>query len=745
MQNTSKISAKIISVIVLLISFYSISTAQSIDLNNYQGLYSTGEIPKVIIKNIEKRIQEEEKKSIKKDDNWFDKRAKQRSIIERSFVISEILLGGNVIFNDTLSGYMKLIASNILKDDKETLGKLHFFAVKSPYVNTICTEEGIVLVNTGLIARLHNEAQFAFLLAREIAHYKLKHRPKLYLDNDISNLGAYNLKDVQNNLLQSTNFSVNQEVQADSMAKELFYNSNYSSKYIQNALNIFGENNLPIEQIPFDITFFNTPTYKIPNTYFFMQVSPLEFDYKNTSQPEISSRNIEINRMVNNGLDSFMVSKKQFLYCRDIARFDLCEELLHKREYAATIYNSYVLLQKYPNNEYLLSNIAHALYFLAKYQNKNIINQVNKPYQNIQGESQQLYLLFSVMKNEELNVLAIDYLWDTYEKFPARNNLKKKARELMNEMAKIYFTSNFSKTIPSIDSSALKDSLAQSKKAEGKMKPNIYYGFGRRPADTSKINTYYAFAQNFKNQEFLDAYNFSLAYRNQPNVINTVNYYSPELLDYNPKATAPLRLNRIVMVDPTYYKINNTFFVEKFNALESEKARKEYSKSIKDISKKAKLDVELLDSKFLNTKQVNLFNDISRLNNFIDELYLHRDLDSVLSADYQLIDLLLQKHRTKYLAWNNVFALTEPDAMADPVNLIMYSVYLPPLAPYFFYDAFTPDYYTFHYMMVADIEKGKVIFNKSYQIVGKDTPDRLKSNLYYNFLQLGGSKEKKKK
>jgi len=107
--------------------------------------------------------------------------------------------------------------------------------------------------------------------------------------------------------------------------------------------------------------------------------------------------------------------------------------------------------------------------------------------------------------------------------------------------------------------------------------------------------------------------------------------------------------------------------------------------------------------------------------------------------------LLLQKHKTKYLAWNNVFALTEHDAMADPVNLIMYSVYLPPLAPYFLYDAFTPDYYTFHYMMVADIEKGKVIFNKSYQIVGKDTPDRLKSNLYYNFLQLGGSKEKKKK
>ena len=195
------------------------------------------------------------------------------------------------------------------------------------------------------------------------------------------------------------------------------------------------------------------------------------------------------------------------------------------------------------------------------------------------------------------------------------------------------------------------------------------------------------------------------------------------------------------MVDPIYFKINNTFFTEKFNALESEQARKDFSKSIKDISKKAKLDVELLDSKFLNTKQVNLFNDLSRLNDFIRELYMHKDLDSLSSIDYQLVDLLLEKHKTKYLAWNKVFALTEPDAMSDPVNFVMYSFYLPILIPVFLYDAVTPDYYTYHYMSVADIEKGKVIYNKAYQMIGKDTPDRLKSNLYYNFLQIGGNKK----
>ncbi len=742
MQNIRKISAKIISFSFAFIIYSSLLFSQSIDLANYQGIYSTGVIPKVITKTIEKRIQEAEKKNISKNDNWLDKKAKQRSIIESSFVTSELLLSGNVVFNDTLSGYIKLVAKELLKNDAETLSKLNFFVVKSAFVSTLSNQEGIVLISSGLLARINNEAQLAFIIAREIAHYKLKHQAKLYLNNDISNNGAYNLKLIEDNLLKSSNFSDAQEEQADSLAAVLFNSTNYSSNAINGVLKIFNSSNHPVAQETFDIRYFNSTYFKIPDTYFFTQTNPINEADENYTQPNIILRNNAIKNIMNGEIDSFLLPKNQFHYCRDIARFEMSSLYLSDRQYASAIYNSYMLLQKYPNNEFLVSNIANSLYFVAKYSNKNALQYVNAHHENIQGESQQLHLLFSVMKNEELDVLAIQYLFNTYFAFPNRKDLKKKAIELMNEMMKIYPVSNvFSEKIPPKDTTTLK---LVKPAGSGKMKANHYYGYGKRPADTSKIELRYAFSELLQKEEFAQAFNNAKTNKELPYTPPTTVYYSQDLLGFNPPNTKPMHLNKIVMVDPSYFKINNTFFVEKFNALESENARKEYSKSIKEIANKAKLDVELLDSKFLNTKQVSLFNDIARLNNFIDELYKHRDLDSVLSADYQLVDLLIEKHKTKYLGWNSVFALTEPDAMADPVNLIMYCVYLPILAPYFFYDAATPDYYTYHYMMVADIEKGKVIFNKSYQIVGKDTPDRLKSNLYYNFLQLGGGKGKKK-
>ncbi|MFZ9956793.1 MAG: M48 family metalloprotease, partial [Flavobacteriales bacterium] len=664
------------------------------------------------------------------------------SIIESSFVTSELLLSGNVVFNDTLSGYIKLVAKELLKNDIETLSKLNFFVVKSAFVSTLSNQEGIVLISTGLLARINNEAQLAFILAREIAHFQLKHQAKLYLNNDINNNGAYNLKHIEDNLLKYSNFSQEQEEQADSLASVLINNSNYSSAAVVDVLKIFNAENHPVAQEPFDINYFNSKYFKIPDTYFFIQVNPINEADENYTQPNISARNLALKNRMNDDVDSFLLPKNQFHYCRDIARFEMSSLYLNERQYASAIYNSYLLLKKYPNNEFLLSNIANSLYFLAKYSNKSILQYVNVHHENIQGESQQLHLLFSVMKKEELDVLAIQYLWKTYFAFSHRKDLKKKAIELMNEMLKLYPVSNsFSESVPTTDTVALKPVAPA---IGGKMKANHYYGYGKRPADTSKIDTRLAFCELFQNEEFKQAFNNAKSNKELPQIPSTIVYYSQGLTSYNQPSTKPMHLNKIVMVDPSYFKINNTFFTEKFNALESENARKEYSKSIKEIAKKAKLDIELLDSKFLNTKQVSLFNDIARLNNFIDELNKHRDLDSVLSADYQLVDMLIEKHKTKYLGWNSVFALTEPDAMADPVNLIMYCIYLPVLAPYFFYDAATPDFYTYHYMMVADIEKGKVIFNKSYQIIGKDTPDRLKSNLYYNFLQLGGGKGKKK-
>ncbi len=740
-------SSKYAALLFFIITTFSVH-AQSIDLNNYQGIQSKGEIPKVIIKNIEKRIAEGEKKNIKKEDSWFEKKAKQRNIIESSFIVSELMLSGEVVFNDTLSNYLQNIAKDLLKNDIETFNKLHFFIVKSSFTNSFCTSDGAIIVTLGLIARLQNEAEVAFVLAREIAHFKSKHSLNLYLDGSkILNTGGYNLKVIQNQLLQKSNYTLEYELAADSMALSILANSPYSSETSDNLFSCYANAEAPLEQKNFDKKFFNTSNFIVPENYFFASVNPLEdggnydfthFDLK-TRKTSLQNNFYYLNTR---GRNTFVNPPQAFFFMRNICRFEMSSLYLSNRRYAEAIYNSYLLLSEFPNNEFLSTNISNSLYYLAKYNNIHRIADVNSRFENVKGETQQLHLLFTVMKDDEINALAISSLWKNYQMFPSRKDLKKKAEELLIENFRLYGKNNDSYSRQQLPIDSI---IADQNRRNFKPRPmmiNTYYGYGKRPADSTFINTKHAFASFFSDPEFAIAYDKAVQLKDKP-LLNNITYHSAELINYNSPVDQHLHLPKIVMVDPSYFKINNTFFNEKFNAQSSEAARKEYSKMIKDISKKAHLNVELLDSKFINAKQVNTFNDIARLNAFIDELYKHKDLDSVQSVDYELVNMLMQHHQTKYLAWNNVFAITEPDAMSDPVALAFNLVYYFYLAPIFIYDAATPDYYTYHYMMVADIEKGKLIYNKAYMINGKDSQDRIKSILYYNFLQLGNTKAKK--
>ena len=721
-----------------------LASAQTFDLNHYQNLECAGEIPKIIIKNLEKRIAEEEKKEITQKDNWREKKAKEKFIVESSYDISELLLSGLVIFNDTLSNYVHGVAKELLKNDVETFNKLHFFVVKSPLVNAFSTNEGIVLINIGLLAQLETEAQLAFILAHEITHFKKKHVLTLFTEG--KKQASYNSHAPQDALLDNISFSKEFENQADEGAVEIIQQSNYSLGAIGGVFDILQLSNLPIHEIPFDITFFNSAHLVIPPSYFLQYINSIQIhDDASSTHPSITERRNKTMALIsfvdNSGKKDFIQLQSHFEMIRDVARFEIISIFLANRKYESAIYSASVLLKKYPNSEFLLAAVGTSLYFLSKYANIGIQSDITSPYANIEGESQQVYYLFSSLGKQDLNVITCDYLWRIYFKFPQRADLKKKANEMLNELIRLHYPSGtaFSEEEKIIDHTSVALPTSNHEQiTNGKTK----VGIGEiQPKD--KINVQFAFVDMFKQYEFKDAY-YSALRNKDVNVTISKSYYNRGQVNYNPKEIQHVNLQKIVMVDPAYYKISNLFESNKFDPIASEKARKKYSAMIKIVGKAAQLDVVLLDSKFLNTKQVGIFNEITRLNAFIDEMYVHRNLDSMLASDYLLTQMLLQKHNSKYLAWNTIFAVTEADAMADPYTFATYSYYMPPLIPIFLIDALTPDYFTYSNVLVADIEKGKIIYDNSYKMFGKDYDDRLKSNLYYNFMQLKGKTKKKK-
>ena len=735
------------SIVYLLFSNLS---AQVIDFNHYQEIECNGEIPKVIVKNIEKRISEEEKKEITKKDSWREKKTKEKFIVESSYAISELLVSGTVLFNDSISNYITSVAKELLKNDLETLSKLHFFVVKSPYINAFSTSEGIILINMGLIAQLQTEAQLAFVIAHEVAHFKKKHVLNLFIEEKNSrDRKGYSTAKEQENILKRENYSKEFETEADEVGLAILQQSDYSLAGVNSVFDILQYSYLPGNQIPFDPAFFNSPHLTIPSNYFLKKVNEIQIhDNPSGTHPNVSARRDNIlsrSTLANNaGKRDFIHPATKFEFIRDIARYEMTSIYIADRKYEMAIYNAYALLQKYPESEFLYASIGNALYFLCKYNNAGILSDVTSSYINVEGEAQQIHFFIQSLNKADLNVIACEFLWRQYFKHTYREDIKKKADELLNELIRLYYPSgnDFSNIEKNNIDTLHKTPVNTEIPDDGKFKKRLSK-LEEESLKKPAIVVEYAFVDLFKEEIFTAAYFAALLHKDNVTIYKK---YSTDLSQqYNPRTFRHLYIQKLVMVDPSYYKINDVFGQNNFDPVNSEKARKEYSSMIKEVAKKAQLDVVLLDSKFLNTKQVSIFNEIARLNAFINELHIHAGLDSMLSTDYRLTQLLLQKHNTRYLAWNSIFAITQADAMADPFTFAMYAYYMPPLAPVFLADALTPDYYTYHYMLVADIEKGKIIFNNSYKILARDTHDRLKSNLYYNFLQLGGKNPKKKK
>ena len=76
------------------------------------------------------------------------------------------------------------IADTLLHDYPELRRNLRFYTVKSPEVNAFATGQGMIFVNTGLVAHADNEAQLAFIIGHEIIHYYRQHATEMLTRKD---------------------------------------------------------------------------------------------------------------------------------------------------------------------------------------------------------------------------------------------------------------------------------------------------------------------------------------------------------------------------------------------------------------------------------------------------------------------------------------------------------------------------------------------------------------------------------
>ena len=79
------------------------------------------------------------------------------------------------IRDDSLQAYVEEVINDIVSSNSIKNKPKLILIAKSPSVNAFNMGQGVILVNIGLLGKVWNKSQLAFILAHEIAHEELKH------------------------------------------------------------------------------------------------------------------------------------------------------------------------------------------------------------------------------------------------------------------------------------------------------------------------------------------------------------------------------------------------------------------------------------------------------------------------------------------------------------------------------------------------------------------------------------------
>lgn len=429
--------------VLFLLSNNNKLNGQSFEFNNYTYLKSTGTIPAGLLTSAYKKYQEEfplktlsdKKKEALKKKNFY---------LKSNYALNSILESGRVSFGDEITTYVNKVANEVLKAYPEVRKDIQIFVLKSSSVNSISTSQGYIFVNIGLIAKLKSEAELAFVIAHEVAHYKDEHAFNSYIENiDLDEgKGKYNNLSFDDKVDLLFMNSREIELKADSVGTEIFLKSSYNPNAITDALNNLHFNYLPFEELPFDKTFFNYENFSLPNTYFLDSVKSISRveDYKdiNHTHPNIFKRKQKVKELIDRNnqqvLGNYLVSELEFNRVKNLARFESIRLDLLRKCYGDVIYNSYVMLKQYPNNQFLKISIAKALYGLALYKNIEEFQKVAKSYIRVEGESQQVHSMVKQLNKKQLNSLALSYTKQMLKDYPDDKVLKKIEIQLIEEL-----------------------------------------------------------------------------------------------------------------------------------------------------------------------------------------------------------------------------------------------------------------------------------------------------------------------
>lgn len=401
-------------ILLLFWVLFALSTTQAQSVFNYEPLQSVGPIPADFTYYVDKGANDEKG------------------------VYKYLVESGLLVYGSPMNEYVENVADNLLEDGFRSLRQeLRFYILRRSDVNAYSYANGMIVVTTGLIAQLQNESELAFILAHEIAHYAEKHiekEKKVKKKDKKYDVGGF-LRMVR---------SREQETEADRIAFERYYrNSKYSYEALDGVFDVLQYSYLPFDEVEFKRAFVESEYYTFPDKYFISAVTPIRSreDYVDTllTHPNLAKRREWIANQVERKSDEnrarFIQSEELFYKLRHQARCETINIDLTFHQYDAALYNTYVLLDEYPNDPFLCQAWVAGIYGFAMHKLEGNGNDHISKSDLVEGEQQRLTHFLSKISRDECALLALRFAWKYAKIFPENSYFKQVAGEIIEVLS----------------------------------------------------------------------------------------------------------------------------------------------------------------------------------------------------------------------------------------------------------------------------------------------------------------------
>ncbi|MDA9773834.1 M48 family metalloprotease [Saprospiraceae bacterium] len=511
---------------------------------------------------------------------------------EANFTLNSTLQGGNVIFNDPVSSYSNRLLDNILVKLELDPDQFEVYLINSSYLNAFATPQGLIFVTTGLLAKMENEAELAFILCHEVAHVVEQHGLETYAKEQDSKRWIA----VDENDYNRAIFSQKKEFEADSLGLVFFLKTNYSIATFDQLFDKLYYSTTGLSDLPFPKSFFQSDDILIPDSIWSEELSDLNSNddsFEESTHPSSQERLEEIKDILkeNGTIDSgseFLFDQENFKEAVKAARYEIPFLDFENGEYSACIYNSYYLAAEFPDDDALQKLTVHAL--------RNILVFKSEKRRYVNSEDDDFY------------IISVDNLIADSARYDYCERLDLFFKEL--NVADILALA-FEKTIPLIKDSANVELQA--------IKKDLFYILIKIVEDADSLtnieskldindNLQQYFDSTFYQKELKTAKNRIERNRDWAEFLDSDEF--KEEIETNQKKGYQLGIDKLLVVDPMY---RSASFNRKGIRLDIENSILKETlliNSAKSAAEDLAMNIKVLDLKTLENNQVDVAADI---------------------------------------------------------------------------------------------------------------------------------------